>query len=265
MSLKVCLAGVTGWVGRELAIALLHDARFILAGAVARASAGKTIRETLGLPSDLLIAESPGEVLEKCDVYVDYTSPTAVRAHVTEALRQNRHVVIGTSGLSDDELSALGAEADARGLGLFTAGNFALTATLLQECAKLVARHISRYEIVDYGPSTKVDAPSSTARETAYNLAKIQRSNLDISIADTHGVRECRGGTVNGTQIHSVRLPGYDFGFEVIFGAPHERLILKHEAGSSAAPYVSGTLLAIEKVPTFCGLRRGLQSILNFE
>nr|MDP9122211.1 4-hydroxy-tetrahydrodipicolinate reductase [Acidobacteriota bacterium] len=69
--------------------------------------------------------------------------------------------------------------------------------------------------------------------------------------------------TLNGAQIHSIRLPGYVLAGEAHFGLPDERLVLRHEAGGSAAPYVAGTLLAIRKVGSIVGLRRGLDSIMD--
>ena len=62
-------------------------------------------------------------------------------------------------------------------------------------------------------------------------------------------------------QLHSVRLPSYVLACEAIFGAPDERLTIRHDAGSSAAPYVAGTLLAVRKVGGRIGLTRGLDSL----
>jgi 4-hydroxy-tetrahydrodipicolinate reductase len=69
--------------------------------------------------------------------------------------------------------------------------------------------------------------------------------------------------TLNGTQIHSIRLPGYVIGVEAIFGAQDERLSIRHDAGSGAGPYIAGTLLAIRKVTGVTGLVRGLDRIME--
>jgi 4-hydroxy-tetrahydrodipicolinate reductase len=82
-------------------------------------------------------------------------------------------------------------------------------------------------------------------------------------LEDTQGVRETRGARMNGTQVHSVRLPGYTISAEVIFGMPGQQLSLRHDSGSSAQPYVDGALLAIRKVHTLTGLHRGLDSVLD--
>ena len=62
--------------------------------------------------------------------------------------------------------------------------------------------------------------------------------------------------------MHSIRLPGYVIAFETLFGLPDERLTIRHDAGSGAAPYVSGTLLAVRKVMQVNGLVRGLDRLL---
>ncbi|MGZ6134320.1 MAG: dihydrodipicolinate reductase C-terminal domain-containing protein, partial [Myxococcaceae bacterium] len=82
---------------------------------------------------------------------------------------------------------------------------------------------------------------------------------------NVQGPREARGAALHGVQVHSVRLPGYVIGLEVIFGRPGERLHLRHESGSSARPYVDGALLAIRKVGSFVGLQRGLEKVIDWE
>jgi 4-hydroxy-tetrahydrodipicolinate reductase len=60
-----------------------------------------------------------------------------------------------------------------------------------------------------------------------------------------------------------VRLPGYVIGVEAIFGMEDQKLVLRHEAGSGATPYVDGAMLAIRKVNTCIGLQRGLEAVMD--
>jgi 4-hydroxy-tetrahydrodipicolinate reductase len=76
-------------------------------------------------------------------------------------------------------------------------------------------------------------------------------------------VREARGATVAGTQVHSLRLPSFTVSTEAVFAGRGERLSLRHDAGESAAPYIAGTLLAIRAIPGRIGLTRGLDLILG--
>ena len=77
------------------------------------------------------------------------------------------------------------------------------------------------------------------------------------------GTVSADGATMSGTQVHAVRLPGYQLGVEVIFGADGQRLHLKHEAGDGSKPYVAGALLAIRKVHTVRGVVRGLDKVME--
>lgn len=86
---------------------------------------------------------------------------------------------------------------------------------------------------------------------------------MSVPLEQTQGIPATRGARLNGMQVHSVRLPGYTIGLEIIFGMPDQRLSIRHDAGASAEPYVAGALLAIRRVGKLVGLHRGLDSVLE--
>ncbi len=263
--IRICLAGVTGWVGRGLVPAIAAAADLELAGAVSRGSAGRKLSDVLGSDApDLTVSGSVAQALAtSCDVLIDYTSPEAVRGNVLDAVRRGVHVVIGTSGLTEEDFAGIDAAARERGVGVLAAGNFALTAVLLQRFAEIAARHVPQWEILEYAKAAKPDAPSGTARELAARLSRIGPPRVGHPIERTHGMTEARGATLAGTQVHSVRLPGFVSSIEILFGLPDERLSIRHDSGSGAAPYVAGTLLAVRKVASLTGLHRGLDRVLE--
>jgi 4-hydroxy-tetrahydrodipicolinate reductase len=171
---------------------------------------------------------------------------------------------VGTSGLSTEDYEEINAVALEAKRGVLAVGNFAITAVLLQKFAEMAAKYIPHWEIIDYAHSGKIDAPSGTARELANRLSRIRESALDVPLEQVTGVKETRGARMQGTQVHSVRLPGYVISIDAIFGMPDQKLILRHEAGTSAAPYVDGALLAIREVVNLVGLHRGLDSVMKF-
>jgi len=115
----------------------------------------------------------------------------------------------------------------------------------------------------DYASAAKADAPSGTARELAERLGETAPAQpADVAVADTSGLREARGATVAGTQVHSVRLPSFVVSTEVVFALPDERLVIRHDAGPTPEPYVAGTLIAIRAAPGLTGLVRGLDTLL---
>ena len=272
MTIRVCVAGATGWAGAAITRHILsatkspepRAAEFALAGAVARQKAGSDIGEVLGLQAaGIAIARGVEDALQlPTDVLIDYTRPDAVKAHTLIALERGVRVVIGASGLTNADYEEIDRAARERGLGVIAAGNFSITAALVKHFALIAARYLPSWELLDYAHADKVDAPSGTVRELAEELAQVAKPQLDIPIERTHGVSATRGATIEGTQVHSVRLPGYVIAFEAIFGLPDERLTLRHDAGAGAGPYVTGTLLATREVMGTTGLIRGLDRLL---
>lgn len=267
MTMRVCLAGATGWAGASLARAIAQTEDMLLVAGVARKQAGKTIGEVLGIPglNAILYGSAEQALATPCDVFFEYTRPESAQANVRAAIRHGAHIVIGTSGLTDDELNELGSLARERGVGVFAVGNFSLAAVVLSQCAQLAARQLknAQYEVLDYASAEKPDAPSGTVRELASKLGQVRRPEILIPVERTRGPREVRGATINGIQVHSLRLPGHVISVEVVFGLPDEKLTLRYDAGSSAEDYVDGALLAIRKVGSFVGLKRGLDSVMG--
>lgn len=265
MSIRVCLAGATGWAGSELARGIAACSDITVVSAVARKCAGRALGDVLAEPrlAAPVFAQVSQALATPCDVLVEYTKPDSAKGNILAAIAAGVNVVVGTSGLSDADYAQVDDAAKARGVGVLACGNFALTVVLMQKFAEAAARLIPQWEIIDYAHDDKPDSPSGTARELASRLSRVRAPQPTIPVAETKGVREARGGTVSGSQVHSVRLPGYTLSTEVVFGMPDQRLSLRHDTGSSARPYVDGALHAIRKVGSFKGLRRGLDSVLE--
>jgi 4-hydroxy-tetrahydrodipicolinate reductase len=266
MTLKICLAGATGWAGSALARAIAQTDDLQLVAGISRQHAGRNLGEVLGIPHlQARLSDSAAEALTTpCDVFVEYTKPDVAKLNVITALQRGAHVVIGTSGLSDENFVEIEAVARQHHRGVLAVGNFSLPVVLLQKCAEMVAKYLPYYEIIDYASAGKKDAPSGTTRELAYRLAKVQPPQIDVPIDQTQGPVESRGVTLNGVQVHSIRLPGHIISVEVLFGMLDQRLSLRYDAGSSAEAYVEGALLAIRRVSSIVGLKRGLDSVMDF-
>ncbi|MCL4395017.1 MAG: 4-hydroxy-tetrahydrodipicolinate reductase [Chloroflexi bacterium] len=266
MPIRVCLAGATGWAGSALAHAIAQSRDLSLVAAVSRKSAGRRLGEVLknsSLNDVVVSATSQAALKTGCDVFFEYTRPEVAKSNVAAAIASGAHVVIGTSGLSDEDLEELGRAALQRGVGVLAAGNLSMTTVILTKCALLAAQHLAQWEIVDLASADKPDAPSGTARELAWKLAQVHRPDAPVPVDQTQGMPESRGATLHGMQVHSIRLPGHVLGAQVHFGALDEKLSIHYEAGSSPEPYVAGGLAAIRGVGTFVGLKRGLDSLID--
>ena len=268
MAIRVVMAGATGWVGKALVPAIAAQVDMTLAGAVSRSGAGQDCGLLVGSPANgVIVSASLAQALEApSDVLVDYTKPDAVKDHTLLAIEEGRHVVIGTSGLGAADYAEIDAAARANRVGVIAAGNFSITATLMKRFALMAAKYVPDVEVIDYASARKPDAPSGTARELAEALAEIRQASTARPIAEVSGVPGTRGAAVGageGVQVHALRLPSYILSCEALFGLPDERLTIRHDAGSSAAPYVAGTLLAVRRVQEFTGLVRGLDALMD--
>jgi 4-hydroxy-tetrahydrodipicolinate reductase len=262
-TLGVCISGALGAVGRCLVDALRDTPGFRLHSAVARREQGRDAGEAIGgaplgvrLGDDLEAALDAGP-----DVLVDYTHPSTIRATIAAAFARGIPVVIGTTGLADADFEEIDAAARRSGVGAAT-GNFALTAALMQYLARIAARHIPQWEVIEYGRAEKPDVPSGTARELAEVLGTVRRPEPPAADGGLIGPPEARGALFGGARVHSLRLPGNGVAVEVHFGLPGERLVLRHDEQSDARIFVHGTLLAARRVTERPGLVRGLDSLL---
>ena len=229
-----------------------------LTSAVSRSAAGRELEGARGVPVYATVAEA----LEGVGVLVDYTAHDVVKRHTMLALERGIHVVIGTSGLAGEDFADIDELAQTNKTGVVAAGNFSMTAAMAKAAALLAAPYLPQAEVIDYASSTKPDVPSGTARELAERLAAVRAPITDRELEDTSGPIEARGATVEGVQVHSVRLPSFSVSTEVVFGLPHERLTIRHDADASPDPYIAGTLLGVRRVGDRVGLTRGLDALL---
>lgn len=264
--LRVCVAGATGWAGSALSKGIANANDMAMVSAFSRTQAGKRLGEAIGF--ERLGCPVYGTVEESLevrpDIFVEYTKPDVAKHNILTALKSGAHVVVGTSGLTNEDYEEIGRTAEKVNRGVLAVGNFALTVVLLQKFAEMAAKYIPHWEIIDYASAGKKDVPSGTARELANRLGNVRDSQLDVLLDEITGPVETRGARMQGTQVHSVRLPGYVISIDAIFGMPDQKLILRHESGNSAEPYVNGALLAIREVGNLVGLHRGLDSVMEF-
>ncbi|MGL5361921.1 MAG: 4-hydroxy-tetrahydrodipicolinate reductase [Bosea sp. (in: a-proteobacteria)] len=266
--IRITLAGCTGWVGKALVAAVSQAPDMVLVAGVSRKAAGQDMGVAAGLAANgVPVFAGMAEALAvPSDVVIDYTKPDIVKANVLASAAAGRHVVVGASGMTADDYAEISAAALKAKVGVLAAGNFSITATLLKRFAREAARYVPDVEIIDYASPKKPDTPSGTGRELAEILGSERQAGTSMPVTELGGVRETRGGAIGAplaVQVHSVRMPGYVLSCEALFGLPDERLVIRHDAGTSAAPYVGGTLLAARRVAEQVGLRRGLDSLMG--
>lgn len=212
----------------------------------------------LELVARVTSADSLDRVLDAgADVAVEFTTPQSVKKNTAWLLERGVHVVVGTSGLDDDDLDELAARTGPA--NLFVAPNFAIGAVLMMQLAEQAARHLPHVEITELHHDGKADAPSGTALRTARRVAEARR---DAPQPAGPRANPARGAVVDGVCIHSVRLPGLVAHQEVVFGGTGQYLTVRHDAVDRSA-FMPGVILAVKRIPTLPGLTVGLDALLD--
>jgi 4-hydroxy-tetrahydrodipicolinate reductase len=202
------------------------------------------------------------QILSSCqpDVLVDFTIHAATMPAARIATEQGVNLVIGTTGLTSDDLGEIDRLATTHQVGAVVASNFTIGAVLMVHLAKIAARHLDYAEIIELHHEQKADAPSGTALTTAKAMAAARdepfyRPKEGKTLAS-------RGEQVEGVTIHSVRLPGLLAHQEIIMGGPGQTLSIRHDTISREC-YMPGVMLAIREVVKHKGLIYGLDTLLG--
>jgi 4-hydroxy-tetrahydrodipicolinate reductase len=203
------------------------------------------------------------QILDTCqpDVMVDFSIAKATMPAVRLAAKKRVHLVIGTTGLSADDISEIEQLAKTNKVGIMVASNFALGAVLMMHLAKIAGRYMDYAEIIELHHERKVDAPSGTSLTTARAMAAA-RGKPFLRPPVEGEAQVSRGQLVEGVNIHSVRLPGYMAHQEVILGGAGQTLRIRHDQISREA-FMPGVILAVKEVVKRPGLIYGLDALLN--
>ena len=199
---------------------------------------------------------------ESVDVVVDFSSPSGVRASARWCATHARSLVVGATGLGEEERREL--ERAAEVAAVVVAPNFSVGATLMERFAAQAAPYFERVEVIELHHDRKVDAPSGTAIATARAIARAREQAGRATAPDPterFTVPGARGAELAGVPVHAVRLPGLVAHQEVLFGAPGEGLTLRHDTFDRAS-FVAGVVLVLRHLPSR-GLVEGLGPFLG--
>lgn len=242
--LKVGVIGAAGQMGSEVCKAVDADDDLELAA---------TIRH--GDPLEGLTDAGT-------DVAVEFSSHAAAKDNALFCLANNIHVVIGTTGFTDDDLAEIERAATGGKANAFVAPNFALGAVLMMRFATEAARYFATAEIIERHHQRKLDAPSGTSLRTARLMNDARGKPWATMEGESEAIEGSRGGEVGGIRIHSMRDPGSVAHQEVTLGAPGELLTIRHDSLERSS-FMPGVILAVKKISGLDGLTVGLENLLD--
>jgi len=204
-----------------------------------------------------------GLVEADAEVAVDFTHPGVVMDTVRWCIEHGIHLVVGTSGFTQERLDEVASWVEGTRVGVLVVPNFSVGAVLMMRFVAEAARFFESVEIVELHHPDKVDAPSGTATRTAQLVAAARAEAgcpppPDATVSDPDGAR---GALVDGIAVHSVRVRGLVASQEVILGGAGETLTIRHDMleRGSAMP---GVLTAVRAMPDRPGLTVGLEHVL---
>lgn len=261
---KVVVCGALGRMGREVVKAVQHDPELELVGAVDLNGKGQDVGGCVGLGAvGVGVDADLAAVLQRtsADVVVDFTVPQSVMQNIRITAAHNVFSVVGTTGLSADDLNEIDALCRRQNVAALIAPNFAIGAILLMQFAEQAARFFPHVEIIELHHDQKLDAPSGTALHTAEKIAAVREPLQQGHPAEEEKIAGARGANYDGLRIHSVRLPGYVAHEEVIFGGLGQTLTLRHDSISRES-FMPGVVLACKTIGKCAGLVHGLDKIL---
>ena len=269
--IPVVVNGAGGKMGREVIKAVAGADDMFLVGAVDKNPAllGQDVGEVAGcgeleipilndLESTLVLAT--GEKIQ--GVMVDFTHPRCVYENVRSAIAYGVRPVVGTTGLSDEQLKELGDFAEKASTGVLVIPNFSIGMVLLQQAAIQASKYFDHVEIIELHHNQKADAPSGTAIKTAQMLGELGKTYNPQKVEEKEHLKGARGSIADeNIRIHSIRLPGLIAHQEVIFGSPGEIYTMRHDT-SDRSCYMPGVLLCIRKITELKSLVYGLEKII---
>ena len=243
----IVVNGVSGRMGQMLVKLVSESPAARLVGALERpghAWIGRDIGEAMGGAAlGVSVTGDPLEAMAKAQAVIDFTAPAATVALAGIAAQARAVHVIGTTGLTGDDIAKL--DAAARHATIIRAGNMSLGVNLLVQLARKVAEALDEsfdIEVVEAHHKHKVDAPSGTALMLGAAAAEGRGVQLD-RVAD-RGRDGITGARVDGhIGFSSIRGGDIVGEHDVIFAGPGERVILRHVA-TDRAIFARGALKA---------------------
>lgn len=255
--IKVAVSGCCGRMGKEVVEAVKNAPDMQLVGCVDVINAGIKI-------DDLIVSNDLEKTIKdtKCDIVVDFTSPSCVFENAKTILNSGAAAVIGTTGLKKEQLEELEKLSKSWNRGCFIAPNFTTGAVLMMMFAKMASKYFDNAEIIEYHHNRKKDAPSGTAIKTAELMSGENSDFTKGNEKDSEILQGSRGGLApSNIHIHSVRMPGFMASQEVLFGATGQILSIKHDSVDRKC-YMDGVLLAVRYIFDNKKFVYGLDNIL---
>jgi len=274
-TVPVLVSGALGKMGREVVEAVTNSIDCELVGAIDLNDEcnGKSLSTFFDIPeSDVFLSNDLEGSLctvsqsyrdsDQKPVMVDFTHPDSVYDNTRAAMAYGVCPVIGTTGLTSEQISELSSFSEKASVGCAIIPNFSVGMVLLQQAASVAAKFYDNVELIEMHHNQKADSPSGTCLKTAEMIEEYPKKFNKLLVRETESLSGVRGGVRDsGINIHSIRLPGLLAHQVVIMGSPGETYTIKHDTIDRKA-YMPGVLESIKKIGNYETLVYGLEKLI---
>lgn len=261
--IKILVAGFKGKMGATATNMVLDRENFELVGVLDPFEEKDNLQELAEYSKvDVPIFKRKEDVLSvQPDVWIDFTIPAVAYENTRFAIEHKISPVVGTTGLTEEQLLELTERSQELKIGGLIAPNFAVGAVLMMQFAKKAAEYFPDVEILELHHDNKLDAPSGTALKTAEMMSEVRINKKQGHHEEKELLNGARGADFDGMKIHSVRLPGLIAHQQVQFGGIGEGLTIRHDSYDRSS-FMTGVALGCEKVIHLEKLVYGLENLL---
>ena len=243
--IRVIISGAMGRMGKMIGELVQAAEDMEMVAGIEREEIANKINRWGG--TDIPISSSLEEVIEKGDVIIEFTNPETTIKHAKIAKKHKKPMVIGTTGLTDDDKKII--EDVSNSAPIVLSPNMSQGVNLLFKLVGEVAKTLGEeydVEIVEMHHHHKKDAPSGTAKKLGEIIAESWDKNIDdIGVYGRSGfVGERKKGEIGIMALRGGDVVG---DHTVIFAGPGERIELIHRAHSREA-FANGALKAVRFV-----------------
>lgn len=234
--IRAIVTGAAGRMGGRVLTLAKEAEDFQIVGATERPghpAIGRDAGEVAGFgPIGVKITDTLADGIRGASVVIDFTAPEASLGHLRAASEAGVAIVVGTTGLSKEQLDE--ARRLATKMACVISPNMSVGVNVLFKALKEVARTLGAdydVEIVEAHHHFKKDAPSGTALRMAQVVAEALGWDLEhVGIYGRKGIVGERPKTQIG--IHTVRAGDIVGEHTVVFGGMGERIEIVHRAHS---------------------------------
>ncbi|KRM96334.1 dihydrodipicolinate reductase [Liquorilactobacillus aquaticus DSM 21051] len=261
--IKVIVAGFKGRMGNTTSHMIINHDNFELVSVFDPRATEKLLSEISEFKGqDVPVYNKLHDIdTSNIDVWIDFTAPSSVYGNVKFAIEHDISPIVGTTGMTDDQVAELQSISKNKKLGGLIAPNFGISAVLLMQFAQQAAKYFPDVEIIEMHHDNKLDAPSGTAINTAKLISEVRTPKKQGNPDEKETLAGARGADYEGMHIHSVRLPGYVAHEQVLFGSKGEALTIRQDSFDRVS-FMSGVAVAVEKIQGYDELLVGLEHIL---